>query len=476
MRIKTPYIFWLTAGILIVLALLWPGDAPWINDEPHLISNALQANNRMEPAKQGILGSFGIKYGPLATWIYQIFLLFTHDLVAISFTKNALTLLILVVSMYLMADRLNLVKQPILLILISPYIYFYNRILWDNCFLIPVSALLFLCYVQFSLRNSIFLFYTILSLCVALIHIHMMSLFLIVPLSLVFMVFNRKWFKENRLASLIGILLGAVICVPYLSTVVMQVHQEAYHRAPIASSLLSAVSGAKFFSFVGFGDYFLPEIYSEAFLLPFPITLVLLTVTGGGSIFFFLGIIDSIKGLLKLGWPSDTYTVMERMSFLCLACLLVSVLFFLFTRHQHHPHYFNATWFSYFFFCWQGIRIVLGRRMIALTFWIYFAGIMTLFVCLIVFIHRNGGNRSPYYGATLSNQIRVAKQIGRYPPSSRVVIKVKNFDYFIHALNTLIRLYSPMVVRDKSRPPGVLTIDYRDGVRSGTGWIVVNED
>src|SRR3954462_8805927 len=88
--------FALTVATVCLLPTVWPGDTPWVNDEPNLIGNALRANAAHHlapvgpfaplavnpappPAPVGLFGSFGVPYGPLPTQIYQALLLLTHD-------------------------------------------------------------------------------------------------------------------------------------------------------------------------------------------------------------------------------------------------------------------------------------------------------------------------------------------------------------------------------------------------------------
>ena len=56
---------WPAAALLALAALvplLWPGDAPFINDEPQLIANALAANAEGRLAPVGLQGTFGLAY------------------------------------------------------------------------------------------------------------------------------------------------------------------------------------------------------------------------------------------------------------------------------------------------------------------------------------------------------------------------------------------------------------------------------
>ena len=78
---------WLALGALVVAGLIpviWPGDAPFINDEPQLIASAVAASHRGRLAPLGLLGTYGFRYGPAPTWVYQGLLALTHDLVGVA--------------------------------------------------------------------------------------------------------------------------------------------------------------------------------------------------------------------------------------------------------------------------------------------------------------------------------------------------------------------------------------------------------
>src|SRR5262249_8544761 len=58
----------------------FPGDAPFINDDPVLLYKALRANEAHRLEHVGLIGTRGVTYGPFPTWVYQGMLLITHGL------------------------------------------------------------------------------------------------------------------------------------------------------------------------------------------------------------------------------------------------------------------------------------------------------------------------------------------------------------------------------------------------------------
>ncbi len=134
----------LAAALLVASlpAVVFPGDAPFINDEPQLILGALRANADHALAVVGLMGNKGVPYGPLPTWIYQALLLVTHEPVAIVVLHAALLACVIAVSLGWLSRTLDLWPWLAPVVLLSPYLWLYERVLWDNTFNLALSALL----------------------------------------------------------------------------------------------------------------------------------------------------------------------------------------------------------------------------------------------------------------------------------------------------------------------------------------------
>ena len=135
---------WTFAAIVTLLAaclpaVLWPGDISWMNDEPNLIAHALHANERHVLADEGLLGSFGIKYGPLPTQVYQAMLLLTHDPVKLVAIHALLCSAATALALLWLARTLRLTPWFAAAVLLAPYLWLYQRTLWDATFTIPLG-------------------------------------------------------------------------------------------------------------------------------------------------------------------------------------------------------------------------------------------------------------------------------------------------------------------------------------------------
>ena len=74
--------FVIVSGIAVACCFahaLYPGDAPFINDDAALLYRALRFNQSHQLATAGLRGTKGVIYGPLAIWIYQAMLVISHD-------------------------------------------------------------------------------------------------------------------------------------------------------------------------------------------------------------------------------------------------------------------------------------------------------------------------------------------------------------------------------------------------------------
>jgi hypothetical protein len=150
---------WTLAVVVTLLAaclpaVLWPGDVSWMNDEPNLIAHAFRANEHHALAAEGLLGSFGIKYGPLPTQVYQAMLLVTHDPVKLVAIHALLCSTLTALALLWLARTLRLTPWFAAAVLLAPYLWLYQRTLWDATFTIPLGALALAAYASFLRTGS----------------------------------------------------------------------------------------------------------------------------------------------------------------------------------------------------------------------------------------------------------------------------------------------------------------------------------
>src|SRR4029077_3000920 len=97
---------------------------------------------------------FDFTYGPLPTWLYQALLLVTHDLVTMVVLHVLLLLLTTGLALRWLARSLSLWPWFAVIPLLSPYTWFYSRVLWDNTLLLPLTTLALAGYAAYLSSGS----------------------------------------------------------------------------------------------------------------------------------------------------------------------------------------------------------------------------------------------------------------------------------------------------------------------------------
>jgi hypothetical protein len=469
--------FWFAVVVLVALNLLWPGDIPWVNDEPQLISNALDANAAGRLASHGIMGTFGVYYGPLPTWGYQLALLVTNDLVLIGLCKNFVGLVILLVVFARLAKVMGYPRYPILLLLVSPYIWYINRLLWDDGFLIQLSPLLALVVFELARKPRLWLLYAGMALTVVMFYAHAKTFFAIGAFVVVVVVLHRRWLLERWAKALPAFLLAILAVLPYVLSILSGMEPGAVHKVSLLDSVYASLNGIRYCSFVGWGEYYFHEFYMPEFVLPVQLTRLLVVLSGvayllciGGLWNFFRDLRRRWSGTTALG-PEDHVLIF------CVLIIVVHLVFYIVVQHRIRPQYFIGVWFAWFFFVWRFMHYV-QYRLVKICFWTGFGSCIVLLFCLMLSIHLMGGNRGLGYGATLGNQVDVAKALANYSPESRMMINVANYkkpNGYPHALFTLLRLHAPPPQDSFELPATMLMVDYVDMPPSRSGWITAQE-
>jgi hypothetical protein len=158
-----------------------------------------------------------------------------------------------------------------------------------------------------------------------------------------------------------------------------------------------------------------------------------------------VGLCTTVRSLVRKGKRKAPFSPEERVMVVALLSLGLYTIFFTIVRHPHHPHYYNAVAFSFFYVIWWGWDVAWRaplRGMKALFALQAGSGGMLLAV-LILFLHVNGGNCGIRYGATLGNQVDVVRTVLHYSPQSRISSFVPNYSYFPHAFTVLVELLRP---------------------------------
>ncbi len=471
LNINKKSLFWIIALLLSSLFLIWPGDAPFINDEALLIHNAITANSKQQFARQGLMGTAGVFYGPLPTWFYQCCLFLTKNLITISLAKNLLTLMIIFFALIKISQELDYSPYFILVIFTSPYLLMFNRALWDNCFVIPLSVLLFFAFIKFEKNPQLYKLYICLLLITCMIYIHLITTLVVISFFLALLILEKQWLKHHVLPVFVGVIVVILAVAPYFTDIIGQIQFKESQKDSTMDALINSVLGMKYFSFWGWGEYYLPEMYTNQFTYPHNLTNFMVFLTWLSFVFFGLGFYAAILELVNKYKGNISLNLEDKVSVFCILTVVINIIFFVIVRHQHHPQYLIGVWFAYFFFMWRNFNVRIGDKRHLLMFGVYAVAMLLLISGTIIYIHTHGGNRGIYHGATLKNQMEVAQKILRHSPQ-KVLVNVNNYKLFPHSLQTLVQLANyeeNELINSKSKK--IITIDYKETGQSRTGWI-----
>jgi hypothetical protein len=426
----------------LLLNFVFPGDTPWIHDEPLLLLKAFDHNTHGRMALEGLRsGATGITYGPTAVWFYQGLLLLTRNPVQIVLMKTVLSAGTLTAFLLFLSVRLRLSRWPILLCLLSPYLYLSYRALWDNVLLVPLSLLAVCFALLFHEDRKASYWGAWLLLALFMIHLHLMSAILIVPVGAVLVCRHLNWFLRRPGWCMVSFLSLAGSLLPYLDltgkgTMTPWAADPGSFAGPEWNTW-----GPYLFSFLGFLPYFVPSVLEEGLILSKPLVSGLVVVSSTVLLPFIIGLGGCLWETRRL-LDASTWSSREFLS-VCAILVVVSYgLLFYLTGLRHHPHYDHGVWFAFFYPVWRGWQWFfqwLGRAArVFLGLQIGATGV--LLWALIVFIHLSGGTQGIHFGPTLSNQISAVETVLKYSPKSPIMNGVEHYDLFPQAFSALVRL------------------------------------
>ncbi len=426
------WFFYFGSLFTLILYLLFPGNVDWILDQPLLVAKALESNQLNRWGDLGIAGGNGTTYGPIPNFFYQILLHTTHNLLIIVLIKTIVSWGVIFASLWRLSFDLKLKKIGILIALLSPFLYFYNRSLWDNVFLIPISALFSSAVIRYCSKRTSNDFILAAVLAAILFHIHLMATLVIVPgMGILNWLMIKEKDKNLKKLILVQLLIG-VICWPYLKTLLIAKTLAPYGHPQWAAIFLSPLLGLRLFGYFGFFEYFSPNFY-QFFKGAGKIGIYfLILLTSIGPLYYFLGLKKLFSRTCALEKPIRIYFI---------TVLIMTVLISFKMKLRAHPHYMNASWSIYFCVFWmafsEGVENLKTQRL----FKVYSSSMVMLILTYIAYIQLNSGDRGLHFGPTLINQIEIAKQLPKSDSLKNINIEVDNFSNFPQRLSVLAEIY-----------------------------------
>jgi hypothetical protein len=455
---KATWGFWVAAASLVAFQAVLPADASWINDEPVLIYKALAANHAGRLETVGLMGSVGLPYGPHTTWIYQLALVFTRDLVVLVAVKSLLTAAIVLLCLLEVGRAAGLRRAFALLALLSPFLFFYGRVLWDNVFLVPFTALLFAAAARSFRRPSGVSWSVGVASCYFLFHIHLMSLFVVLPTVLVMPFACRAWLRRNWALALAPVVAALVASYPYVS--ILLGREFSAGRPPeLWQRFASSFSGLRFYSAAGFFEYFAPDYALSA--ASGAIGLQVLKWIGLLSLPLYAAGVVLCGVALWHALVRRAFVSRDWMDLLMLACTSTTVVFYLWVGiGDQHPHHMNSMWLPTFYFLWRAASTYWDRPWMPVMTGVYASALALLLLVFVGHIHRNTGNRARHYGPTLGNQIQVARQIADAGAARPFEFRAREYGRYKHRLHVLLALMRALP--EATDAPATHAIEYVD--------------
>ena len=476
---KASEIRWPCAALVaIVIAIgMRPGDSGWFFDMSRDFDVALQYSNPSHPlgiplpftpSPYAIKGTHGIRYGPLPVWIDQVFLTFTHDLILMSAIREVAVSALIALGLLWLTQLLRVSPWLAVVVMLSPWTWYYSRQLWDNSVSIPITVLLFAAYGQFVKSKSGW------ALCLAIVCaalsclVHLIAIPFLAVLAIHAVIFETKWVMKSKWPALATLIVMFAVSEPYLRYVLTFHGSHVPNYAPWWRGWVFPMMGAQHLTAKNVSwileeswDNINPASVRYAFKFARLITCI-------GYLACWVGMIIAIpRALRALRRRAEAGTV-DHLCLVALAALAFQILFDGLEHVSLYPHYHSTTWIIYAMFAWLAFdalpRWFGPRSLIAvLTVPVYAASLVFIEIIVAWQIARNGGTRGNHYNAVLSNQIEAVKEIGRFSDKSPIDVQVDYWQDRPDTLRVLRQLVSPptddgpvrkLVVRFRAEFPG----------------------
>jgi hypothetical protein len=426
----------LSAACLV--PLVWPGDAPFINDEPLLIAGAMKANAAHTLAPMGLMGTFGFSYGPLPIWVYQPLVAITHNLVLVAALHTLVMVTATAGALWWLSRTLGLWVWFAPVPLLSPYFWFYSRALWDNPLLIPLGALAIAAYCAHLSSGSVAGLRVSLGALVAVLLVHLMGLALVIPVATHMLVTRWRALWADRFG-VVAVAILSMAAWPYWRYL-LSAHSPAQAAAARADGFFFPLDGARLLS----------ARHLEYFFGPAPVGVPVIQAAAAASAIAYVLV---WSGIGVAAWRivcairAGQWSARDHVSILVLGMLACQSLIDGFSGRFQHPHYQNATWIATVLLAWMAVdRLASVRapvRMLAPAASGVLAVALLLAVgALALSLHRTGGTRETY-GPTLANQQRMARALAEVSADSRVSSSVDLYALYPHTLAVLRQLNPP---------------------------------
>lgn len=449
-----------------LLPMLWPGDVSWVNDEPTLVGLALDANEAGRPATHGLSGSRGWRYGPLPVWLLQVSLLASHNPIALAACRSALFCLAMCAALWTLARRCRWSAWGALPLVLSPYLWFYARGLWDNTWPIPLGALALGFVAEWrETRRPVWLALVLVCLW-AMLLVHLMAISLAAPVLAYVVWFERAGLAKHKRMIAVVVALVGLASAGYLCDARTATWRDDGART--WEKTVAPLWGPRSLSSYGL-DYFLGYEWLDADTETRGALLLLCNLESLIVVpLCWIGFATTVVGAVRRWRRRDDWTTRDRVLALAASGWLIQVILHAALNVPGDPHYGNAVWIGYVLLAWSVVHAG-WQWSAARAAWLTHAAACGLALGLVVArLHETGGTRSLGYGPSLSSQWEAVSQISECAPDAAVATEIDAWLAFPQAPATLVRLRGGRTGRDAKA--GSCAVVYRDE-RADRAWL-----
>jgi hypothetical protein len=434
-RGRTPQLALIALCVACLIPVIWPGDIPFINDEPLLIVKAVNANREGQLASMGLLGTYGFTYGPAPTWVYQALVAVHRDLIVVAVLHTLLLSGLTAVALWWLSRSLKLWVWFAPVPLLSPYFWFYARVLWDNPFLIPLGALAMAGYAAHLESESPVGLRVSVAAMAAIPLVHLMGIALVLPLAAHMLVVRWRALWRHKLS--VGMILAAALTLAWPYWVYrLTSHPPSPGAGSSHAGWFFPLAGGRLLSATWL-DYFYGKapVQGPVFRMAAVISSLAYVLVGTGIGVALFSAVRAVR--------SRTWTTRAHVTAIAIATLVCQAFIDGISAKYDHPHYQNATWISFVLLAWLTIDVAerrrITRRLAFIGTGLLASSLLASEGALLVGLHLSRGTRE-VYGPTLANQQEVARALARYAPSSDVQNQVSLYERFPHTLEILRQL------------------------------------
>lgn len=381
----------------VLLLILFPGDTQFRGDEQNLVLAAAQANLDGRLVAHGLVGSAGVRYGPLPAQFYQLLLLGTPDLRTIVLLRAALLAAGLAAALWSIGKSLGLKRGFVALAMVAPWVWFYVRTPWDNTLALPLGCGLLAVYLRWLDRptRSAAFGWAALATLLPLVHPTAIA----TPLAVVGHAVTRRFaaVRRSALAAGFGVAVACSTSLPYLLWLPGDV---AYEFAPGVSAGGSepveiAAYALRAPELLGAAQSFyrLADDHSAT-----PALAVAARVGWASYVWFGAGVVLIAARARRAAGNTAAAGGIAVAAVLLLGIILAVA------RVNWHPHYVVAVYAPAVVICWIGVDAIWSNRAGRWVLVILPAAAVvgtTLTVFLLIHRHGGGSNRFGHSIGTL---------------------------------------------------------------------------